>query len=115
MNETLLASNWMSVSMAARQLGRSLSTIYRWASKGDRWEEDRSGRPRLVRLSNAPAIGEVPTASAAASPTEEEAPGSEIPAAATVEVANSHSPIQFAVVPDLQSSSEGQRCLQFRW
>src|ERR1017187_6226135 len=39
---------WVSVSVAARRLDRSVSTIYRWASKGDRLQENRVGRRRYV-------------------------------------------------------------------
>ena len=105
----------MSVSTTARQLGRSVSTIYRWATKGGRLEEVRVGRRRFFRLHNTAVISKANNLSADAIPSDEPIPVSDVPAAKAIASATASFSAQIAAASGLQSSGEGQRGLQFRW
>ena len=106
---------WVSVSVAARRLGRSVSTIYRWASKGDGLQENRVGRRRYVSSADVESLFK----NRAVSPEVEFPDQSAIgPAPETIgaimATISPHSD-QTHLSSESPSRHDGQRDLQFRW
>ena len=106
--------DWMSVLTAALQTGRSRSTIYRWAAKGDRLEEMRVGRRMFVRLIDSTSADKV-TGVSTVSTGLDSPPDPDVPTVISTETSMSSSPTGVVVGTEQLSQSEGQHDLQFCW
>ena len=106
---------WVSVSVAAHRLGRSVSTIYRWASKGDLLQENRVGRRRYVSSANVESLFKNRAVSPEVKSPYQSAMASAPETISAIMATISPHSDQTHLSSESPSQHDGQRDLQFRW